>query len=367
MEKSTPNTEPTEQEFQAAPETTEEAPVEKPVDKPNETPDDNPNKTSGEKPVEPPIETLAETPAEVPLEICLNCETPLTGSYCSHCGQKNIPPRQTLGELLINFIASFWSFESKFLRTGRLLLFKPGQLARDYNAGKRERYYHPARMYVFISFIYFLLLMSLPTPDEPDSNKSKNMSEKFSREFSFEQFDSTLVAYKTIAQYDSVQRKLPPQSRDSYLTRLVREREIELNQRYKGKGKEFGEVFLGHFNGNAPKIFFLFLPVFALLLKLLYVRRDFFYSEHLVFSIYYYNFFFLAGSAYMLINQVPVINDFLSILGLLIVIYLLPAMKFMYKQSWPKTVFKYGIFIFIFSFCILIGLMLNGIISLMFI
>jgi hypothetical protein len=47
-------------------------------------------------------------------ENCLNCGTKLQDIYCQHCGQKDLPTRQTLGELLTNFISSFWSYEGKF-------------------------------------------------------------------------------------------------------------------------------------------------------------------------------------------------------------------------------------------------------------
>src|SRR5688572_21532788 len=97
---------------------------------------------------------------------CLNCSTRLTDIYCPHCGQKDIPKRQTLGELVFNFISSFSGYESKFFVTCRHLLFKPGFLATEYNEGKRERYFHPARMYAFISFIFFLLFFSLPDDDD---------------------------------------------------------------------------------------------------------------------------------------------------------------------------------------------------------
>jgi hypothetical protein len=109
-----------------------------------------------------------------PEQRCLNCDTVLTDSYCPHCGQKDIPARQTLAELLQNFISSFWSFESKFLKTGGYIFLKPGLLAKDYTEGKRERYFHPARMYVFISFVYFLLIGTLPDPQEESDKKGKD-------------------------------------------------------------------------------------------------------------------------------------------------------------------------------------------------
>ena len=61
-------------------------------------------------------------------EFCLNCGTKLEDLYCHHCGQKDIPRRRTLGELIENFIGSFYSFESKFFRTVKFLLLKPGFL-----------------------------------------------------------------------------------------------------------------------------------------------------------------------------------------------------------------------------------------------
>ena len=110
---------------------------------------------------------------------------------------------------------------------------------------------------------------------------------------------------------------------------------------------------------------FYLLPFFALLLKLLYVRRDFYYSEHLVFSIYYYNFFYLAGSIQMLLNQIAFISPFLWIIGFWIYFYMLFGMKRMYQQSWRKTIFKFFLFSFVFFFFVLIGLSINAMAILM--
>jgi Protein of unknown function (DUF3667) len=110
-------------------------------------------------------------------EFCLNCGTKLLDTFCQHCGQKDIPKRQTLGELLTNFISSFWSYEGKFFKTLKFLIIKPGFLATEYNAGKRESYYHPARMYVFISFVFFLLLSIVPSDDLKNSAFKVDFSE----------------------------------------------------------------------------------------------------------------------------------------------------------------------------------------------
>ncbi|MCI0750317.1 MAG: hypothetical protein L0Y35_00610, partial [Flammeovirgaceae bacterium] len=106
-------------------------------------------------------------------------------------------------------------------------------------------------------------------------------------------------------------------------------------------------------------------PVFALLLKFLYVRRDFFYSEHLVFSIYFYNFFYLAGSLYMLINQVSWLEWLATLIGFWIYLYLLFAMKRMYGQRWGKTILKFALFSMGFFLCLGIGMGISAIAVLM--
>lgn len=301
---------------------------------------------------------------------CLNCDTPLTDKFCPHCGQKDIPRRQTMGELISNFIGSFTSFESKFFRSLKYLLLHPGFLPLEYTAGRRERYYHPARAYVFISFIFFLLFVSLPDDDDggdsgddvkttesvitanqdDDDENSDNNNTRF-------KLDST--DYKTRAQYDSIQSTLPEADRDGWIKRMAQYRAIDLNNKYEGKKGEFSKDFAELFTANAPKVFFFLLPIFALILKLLYVRRDFFYSEHLVFTTNYYNFFYLAGSIVMLIGLIPYVGWIKYFLVVWMVIYPLIGMKRMYNQGWFKTVVKFGMLWFIFGFFVSLALVVD--------
>ena len=333
---------------------------------------------------------------------CLNCSTPLTDIYCPHCGQKDIPRRQTLGELVFNFISSFSGYESKFFKTCRYLLFKPGFLATEYNAGRRERYFHPARMYVFISFIFFLLFFSLPDDNEsstniniampkediedlreelqeagldsvynalPDSELIDSLkSSKFLQQFTgskHKNYKLSTSDYETIEAYDSAQLAKPESERDGWIKRRLQMRNIQLNQKYKNKADEFaadfGQSFMDHFS----QVLFYLLPFFALLLKLLYIRRNYYYSEHLVLSICYYNFFYLAASLVMLIDLIPGLGFVGVIIGMWIYFYFLFAMKRMYNQSWAKTVSKFAIFSFIFAFLILIGVSINAMVTLM--
>ncbi|HKZ39264.1 MAG TPA: DUF3667 domain-containing protein [Chryseolinea sp.] len=334
---------------------------------------------------------------------CLNCQTELTDIYCPHCGQKDIPKRQTLGELFTNFISSFWSYESKFFKTCQYLLFKPGFLATEYNAGRRERYFHPARMYVFMSFVFFLLFFSLPEDETTDSGVNIQTTkedladiredlEEVGLDSIYNSVPDSLLLdslknsrywgqfvdpkkngrftlyptdYESVASYDSAQLAKPGKDRDGWFMRKLNSRGIQINQKYKNKSEEFGRDFGQSFMDNFSKVLFYLLPLFALLLKLLYIRRDFYYSEHLVLSIYYYNFFYLAASIMMLINLVPGIGFISTVIGFWIYIYFLFAMKRMYHQGWKKTIFKFVIFSFIFALLMLIGVSINAVVTLM--
>jgi hypothetical protein len=359
------------------------------------------------------------TTREHPNEVCLNCNTKLMDTFCHHCGQKDLPQRQTLGELLTNFISSFWSYEGKFFKTTKYLLFRPGFLAKEYTEGRRESYYHPARMYVFISFVFFLLFVSLTdtelvknprtemTMDKEDFQEFKNDFKKSNvnidsllsgvakwnsdssevkiptaaidsvRKLSKKNttkkkggknnmnFSLSGTEYKSIAAYDSTQNALPEDKRDNWIERSLEKRTIELNEKYKDDLKKLGADFMLLFMENFSKVLFWLLPIFALLLKLLYVRRDFYYSEHLVFSIYYYNFFYLAGSVQMLVNRIPWLEWAGTVIGFWIFFYLLFAMKRMYNQRWGKTIFKFLAFTFLFSIFLGIGLTISAMIVLM--
>ena len=87
-------------------------------------------------------------------ERCLNCHTPLSGTYCSECGQNSTTSRLvTLGTWFRELAGSFLSVDSKFLRTLRRVVFQPGQATLDFAEGRRVAYTGPAKLYVLVSAI----------------------------------------------------------------------------------------------------------------------------------------------------------------------------------------------------------------------
>ena len=90
---------------------------------------------------------------------CPSCGEPGRGGYCSACGERF--PRDHDFSLRRFFLEALphelFDIDGKFLRTLRLLFFKPGTLAADYVLGRRRPYVEPLRLYV----VAFLLHATL--------------------------------------------------------------------------------------------------------------------------------------------------------------------------------------------------------------
>lgn len=93
-----------------------------------------------------------------------------------------------------------------------------------------------------------------------------------------------------------------------------------------------------------PLVLFLMLPAFALLLKVIYVRRDWYYSEHLVFGLHTHAFAFLVFSVVAVLGAAGVTAGPLGVAMIVsavaIPLYFLLAQKRVYGQGWMKTLAK---------------------------
>lgn len=59
-----------------------------------------------------------------------------------------------------HFFSDITHFDGKFFKTVGTLASKPGYLSKLYMEGKRQRFLHPVRMYVFTSAVFFLVFFS---------------------------------------------------------------------------------------------------------------------------------------------------------------------------------------------------------------
>jgi hypothetical protein len=321
---------------------------------------------------------------------CLNCGTIVHGHYCHECGQENVVPKETFWHMVTHFFYDITHFDSKFFETVKDLLFKPGFLSMEYSKGRRASYLHPVKMYVFTSAIFFLLFFSILKPEgafstnlknplSPDDRaqlirelkqdiKSDSLFSGYQKQIDLLLDTSRVVTqndllpfsdhqvitfsgtrFKTREAYDSAQRALPSGERDGWFERRLVAKEFEINEKYGANPdegiKKLGESVLH----RLPYMLFISLPLFALLLKLVYIRRkEFYYADHGVFTIHLYVFSFLVlivVFALDKLNDVIHWGKYISIPIILLMLsqlfYLYKAMRNFYGQRRAKTFFKF--------------------------
>lgn len=321
---------------------------------------------------------------------CLNCGTTVPDRYCPHCGQENTEPHESFWHMVQHFLYDITHFDSKFFDSMKFLLLKPGFLPAEYIKGKRASYLNPIKKYVFTSAVFFIAFFSLfkagvnlkMNVDQPISKEvrvtyTKKLKDALAKDSSNTSWkaaillleDTTRVltnqdmmpfwddfnyisiskkSYQTKQEYDSIQQSLPAAERDNWLSRKIQYRNLELKQKYKMDPRSGANKMLETFLHKLPVLLFVSLPLFALLLKLLYIRRKrFYYADHGIFTIYHYIFSFFLLLIVFSLNE---LGDFtgwsvFDIVALLFFlsggVYLFMAMRRFYGQGFFKTLFKF--------------------------
>ncbi len=299
--------------------------------------------------------------------VCPNCSTPLdeTFNFCPDCGQENDDKRQSFGKLMAELVEGFTSIDSQLVKSVPALLFKPGFLTREYLAGKRKKYLHPVRMFITLVVVYFIfasggvrtglkvkpgaadsisvteipanIITSLDSLDayipidslKPDGKKT--VREQISvggRSINFD--DIRILTKKGVTQTHAVLDSL--QIKKTLWNRILYHELIRIAT------TDFDD-FKDYLISKIPWIIFGLMPVFALLLKLLFVRHRFLYIDHLIFAFHLHSFIFLSGIIYLLIEFITPWQPE-NMLTLVIFIYTLFAFRNFYRQSWAKTLLK---------------------------
>ena len=195
------------------------------------------------------------SPARPP-DICPNCGQAALAEYCSACGEKRRDRTDwKLSSIAGETFAELTSLEhSKLWQTLRLLLFKPGQLTRDYWEGRRKRYLGPVKLYLGF-FALSLVLYSIHQP-------------------------TAVYDVRTLAAADSA-GNLP-----RLLDEMAAERRIPTPQ----LAQELSSRWQ-HYISLLQLVYPLFV---ALALKLLLRRRGLYFAEHLIFALHVLAFLFLS-------------------------------------------------------------------------
>jgi len=92
---------------------------------------------------------------------CVSCGAPLTGPYCSRCGERTLEPDAlTLRHFMVHTVAhELLHVDGTLWRTLRLLFVHPGQLSLEYAAGRHRPYVNPFRL-LLIAIVAYALISS---------------------------------------------------------------------------------------------------------------------------------------------------------------------------------------------------------------
>lgn len=327
---------------------------------------------------------------------CLNCGHVVEETYCPHCGQENIELKEDALHMITHAIADYFHFEHKFFGTIKPLLFKPGKLTVDYVAGKRASFLHPIKLYIFISIVFFITVFSSNKKKEKEAEPSAEITEKLKNDTvtsksvkevrqilaylplskskkdsilkevrkdikedgsafvnigssrkSKKRYNKLLSEEKSVEEYEKKQRALPKDQRDNFVVNYFTKKGIEFNK-YPDPSAKIGEDMIKY----VPKMMFLLLPLFALILKLVYLRKHRFYYEHLIYSFHTHSAIFLAfiTCAFLgwLTSFVYDLSDLISFIGFFYIIwYIYRSLRTFYGSSRWVTVLKF----FFLNFC----------------
>jgi hypothetical protein len=111
---------------------------------------------------------------------------------------------------------------------------------------------------------------------------------------------------------------------------------------------------------RGPYLMFLMLPIFAFLLKLLYVRRGRLYVEHLIFSLHVHALAFFAFTVGILLSESSIgwLNAVAPWVDASPLLYLILAMSHVYDQGVLKSTLKASILLLIYTLFLAVGFLL---------
>lgn len=330
---------------------------------------------------------------------CLNCNAQVQGRFCHVCGQENIETKESVWHLVSHFVGDLFHFDGKFFSSLKLLMFKPGFLSREYLRGRRMSYINPIRMYIFSSAIFFLVFFML-MPSNVDDNKlgslsviKKEIQEEITRientlnsdsskiqskidsikllqrDLDILKMDSSYIkilqsrkasfslssdidSFSTVDQYVRYQESLPISKRDGFFDNRMKQRQLYLNEKYKGDQRSFLKKLLDEVLHKIPIALFISLPFVAFLLNLVYFRnKSYYFADHAIFLLHLFNALFVFGLGIVFAGAMGnsiVPNLISSILNIWMFLYWYWAFKGFYQQGWSKTILK-GFFMFMMT------------------
>ena len=350
-----------------------------------------------------------------PLTHCENCGAQLTGHYCSQCGQAAIDYRRSFGHVVLDVLNEFLNWDSKFFGTIGLLITKPWRLTNEFVEGKRVRHVHPLRLYLLASVAFFFAVNygakgirfdPSKIPEEKRAEVAAAVAEKRDeiqkeldkkdlspeeRRKAQEVLDaltkpntspSPTASAAPSATPSSAPTTSPSSSKsnrreygavgdrpfvvfdenEKSTTPFERWLEARAKEKMGEHGTKMG-LFITTLFSNLPYMMLCCIPLFAFVLKILYIRRRIFYIDHLIYALHIHSFFYtgvmLIVLATMGLNRVlPEIlaGWIIALLWITFVVQIFLSIRYVYRQGWFISAFKFFLGGFVYFFVLLLAL-----------
>jgi hypothetical protein len=302
-----------------------------------------------------PVVSPPEPPKPQTL-VCANCHADLAGEYCAACGQRHEPHVHTVAHFAAEAFESISHADSRLWRTLWFLFARPGFLTREFFAGRRVAYLPPFRLYLVLSVL--VLLFSALTPDEAEVQAPMDAA---TRE------EMRQAAADVQAALEQNRPAAPPASGEVGRTGQWQWNIQGIDEFCEDFDKpEIGEPGVGKrdnvrqfcrrvradstelfaaLGAALPKAMFVFLPLLAAIMKLLYWRPKRYYVEHLLFLVHNHAAGFLLIVLLFLFSFVPWLGDFTPLAAFIAIGYMAwyvyRGMRNVYGQGRWLTSLKY--------------------------
>ena len=321
---------------------------------------------------------------------CENCGAELSGKYCAQCGQPAIDYRRSFRHVIVDVLDSFLNWDSKFFATIGLLIVKPWRLTNEFLAGKRVRYLNPLRLYLLASILFFFAVnygarglhvdpsklgpkdraeieADLKKEDLPPEARAK--LERLLREPSPPPAPAVPPASGAPslppASSPAVEASAPAAPRKETFgpvtdrpfvifdagTKPSTPFEQWLEARAKDKMGEHGTkmgLFISTLFSNLPYMMLCCIPLFAFVLKVLYIRRRIFYIDHLIYALHIHTFAY-TGIMLIVLATIglsraapPLLAGWIvGLLWFAFAIQIFLSIRRVYRQGWFFSIFKF--------------------------
>ena len=223
------------------------------------------------------------------MSTCTNCGATLIGAFCQTCGQKRfVESDRRFGHLVHQFLASATDLDGRIWRSVRALLFHPGLLSGEYFVGRRARWIAPISLFLAVNVVYFLAPLhggdlSLQF-DRQVSGHVRALASDPDTKLSEEQLESSGQVHTLFT--------------TKWMERRVQERDAKARKDSNGANgytwRDYRIAYDAKADDVSKALIILHVPFAALMLMLVFVRRQRYFAEHFVFALHFFTFALLS-------------------------------------------------------------------------